>query len=247
MTSKTFVSRAVADAMERFPDFPPRDDMQNPIHLGRPAIIAALDFHFEGSETTLVLGEVPVAMNVEQTRAGVRIPDLIVAFDVGVPGIIERNGFAINLVGKPPDFVLEVASPTTGRRDYTEKRRDYERFGIPEYWRFDGTGGEYHDAPMAGDRLVDGRYNPIEVEWSSQDKGRGYSEVLGLYLCWEEGRLRFFDPKADGYLLTYHETIERADQEAQRAEQATRRAEQAAEEVRRLGQRLRDLGEEYPC
>ena len=160
MTSKTSVFRAVSDTLEWFPDFPPREDMQNPLHLSKPAIIAALDFHFEGSETTLVLGEVPVAMNVQQTRAGVRIPDLIIAFDVDVPAIIERNGYAINLVGKPPDFVLEVASPTTGRRDYTDKRRDYERFGIPEYWRFDGTGGDYHDAPLAGDRLVDGRYQP---------------------------------------------------------------------------------------
>ncbi len=239
MTSKTYLSKVASDTLERFPDFPPRDDMQNPIHLGRPAILAALDFHFGGSETTLVLGEVPVAMNVEQTRAGVRIPDLIIAFDVDVPSLIDRNGYAINLVGKPPDFVLEVASPTTGRRDYTEKRRDYERLDIPEYWRFDGTGGEYHDAPLAGDRLEDGRYQPIEIEWSSQNTGRGYSEVLGLYLCWEEGRLRFYDPKADRYLPTYHETTERAEQEA-------RRAEQAEEEVRRLRQRLRDLGEECP-
>ncbi len=239
MTSKTYLSKVASDAIERFPDFPPRDDMQNPIHLGRPAILAALDSHFGGSETTLVLGEVPVAMNVEQTRAGVRIPDLIIAFDVDVPGLIDRNGYAINLVGKPPDFVLEVASPTTGRRDYTEKRLDYERFRIPEYWRFDATGGEYHDAPLAGDRLEDGRYQPIEIEWSSQTKGRGYSEALGLYLCWEEGRLRFYDPKADRYLPTYHEATELAEQEA-------RRAEQAEEEVRGLRQRLRDLGEERP-
>ena len=218
--------------------------MQNPIHLSQPAIIAALGFHFRGSETTLVLGEVPVAMNVQQTRAGVRIPDLIIAFDVDVPAIIERNGYAINLVGKPPDFVLEVASPTTGRRDYTEKRRDYERFAVPEYWRFDGTGGDYHDAPLAGDRLVDGRYQPIEVEWPSQDRGRGYSEVLGLYLCWEDGGLRFYDPEANGYLPTYHESTERADREAQRADQEAQRADQATEEVRRLRQRLRDLGQD---
>ncbi len=246
MTSKTYLSRAASDAIERFPDFPPRDDMQNPIHLGRPAILAALDFHFGGSETTLVLGEVPVAMNVEQTRAGVRIPDLIIAFDVDVPNLIDRNGYAINLVGKPPDFVLEVASPTTGRRDYTEKRRDYERLDIPEYWRFDGTGGEYHDAPLAGDRLEDGRYQPIEIEWSSQETGRGYSDVLGLYLCWEEGQLRFYDPKADRYLPTYHEATERAEQATRRADQEARRADQATEEVRRLRQRLRDLGEDRP-
>ena len=51
--------------------------------------------------------------------------------------------------------MLEVASPSTGRVDYTDKRRDYERFGILEYWRFDPSGGEYHDAALAGDRLVE--------------------------------------------------------------------------------------------
>ena len=36
--------------------------------------------------------------------------------------------------------------------------KDYGRFGVGEYWRFDPSGGEYHDAALAGDRLVDGRY-----------------------------------------------------------------------------------------
>ena len=59
--------------------------------------------------------------------------------------------------------MLEVASVTTGRNDYTRKRDDYAAFGVPEYWRFDPSGGEYHDAPLAGDHLVDGVYHPIEV------------------------------------------------------------------------------------
>ena len=33
----------------------------------------------------------------------------------------------------------------------------------------------------------------------------GYSAVLGLYLCWEHGRLRWYDP-ATGYLRTHDET-----------------------------------------
>ena len=52
---------------------------------------------------------------------------------------------------------------TTGRNDYTRKRDDYAAFGVPEYWRFDPSGGEYHDAPLVGDHLVDGVYHPIEV------------------------------------------------------------------------------------
>ena len=63
-------------------------------------------------------------------------------------------GYAIDRQVKAPDFVLEVASPTTGGMDYTDKRADYERFGGGKYWRSDPSAGEYHDAALAGDRLV---------------------------------------------------------------------------------------------
>lgn len=54
---------------------------------------------------------------------------------------------------KSPDFVLEVESPTTGRADYTDKRQDYERFGVREYWRYDSSGGKGHDEALADNRL----------------------------------------------------------------------------------------------
>ena len=238
MISKPLAPTITADTIERFPDFPPRDDMQNPIHLSDPSLQATLRIHFGNSDTTLALGEVPISWDVG--RAGVRIPDLMVAFNVDRPGIIARNGYAINRVGKPPDFALEVASPTTGEQDYTAKRMDYERFGVSEYWRFDPTGGDWHDAALAGDRLVDGRYQPIPVEWPEDDVGRGYSRTLGLYLCWEYGRLRFYDPERARYLPTLDDAIDRADREAQRADRANQRAEEALEEVRRLRQQLCD-------
>ena len=273
MISKTLATRTAtaADTLERFPDFPPRDDMQNYLHLNRVSIPEALDMHFGDSETILVAGEIPVSMGVTHSQAGVRVPDLLVAFDVDASGIIDLKGYAISVVGKPPDFALEIASQSTARTDYTDKRMDYERFGIREYWRFDPTGGEWHDAPLAGDRLVDGRYEPIEIEWSSDDLGHGYSAILGLYLCWEEGRLRFYDPELDGYLPTLHDEkgradsaelrerqqSQRADRNAQRAAQERRRAENAElrerqqsqradlaeEENRRLMRRLLELGE----
>ncbi|MXX54046.1 MAG: hypothetical protein F4Z35_09080 [Dehalococcoidia bacterium] len=56
------------------------------------------------------------------------IPDLIVAFNVDPAAIIRANGYSIDMVGKPPGFALEVASPTTGVRDYTYKRNRYAEF-----------------------------------------------------------------------------------------------------------------------
>ena len=123
------------------------------------------------------------------------------------------EGYAIDRQGKAPDFALEVASPTTGRVAYTDKRLDYERFGIAEYWRFDPSGDEYHDAALAGDSLVEGKYEPIAIDTLQEGMLRGYSEALGLYVCWEDGRLRFFDPVTESYLRSHEEDVTRAEEE----------------------------------
>ena len=146
-------------------------------------------------------------------RNDARIPDLLVVRDGDRALMEEQRGYAIDRQGKAPDFVLEVASRSTGRVDYTNKRLDYERFGILEYWRFGSSGGEYHDAALAGDLLVDGMYRPIEIETLQEGMLRGYSDALGLYVCWEDGRLRFFDPRTEGYLSTHDEAEARAEEE----------------------------------
>ena len=135
MTSKPISLTPPVSPVGQFPEYPPRDDMQNPIHLHDPGYQAALRRHFGASDTTIVMGAVPVARTASQ-RQGVRIPDLLIAFGVDRAGIIGQRGYAIEQQGKPPDFVLEIASETTGRNDYTAKRDDYAGYGIPEYWRF---------------------------------------------------------------------------------------------------------------
>ena len=218
MTSKTTTLTKDAGKLERFPDFPPREDMQNTSHLHRRSILTALAIHIGNPDTTLVHGEVPVAPTLDPW-GNYRIPDLIVAYHCDIALVDEQHGYAIDRQGKAPDFVLEVASPTTGEVDYTEKRADYERFGIAEYWRFDPSGGEYHDAALAGDLLVDGKYDPIAIETLDNGRLRGYSEALRLYVCWEEGRLRFFDPRTERYLRTHAEETDRASTAEARAEE----------------------------
>ena len=129
MTSKP-TQTANARKIERFPDFPLRDDMQNVIYLHRPSHIAALTAHFGSPGSTLVLGEVPVNLRPNQ-QLDQRIPDLLIAFNIDPDTAIAQGGYAILDQGKPPDFVLEVASPTTGHNDYIAKRREYAAFGIP--------------------------------------------------------------------------------------------------------------------
>ena len=145
------------------------------------------------------------------------------------PDAIEaRNGYVISEVGKPPDFVLEVASRGTGSRDYVEKREGYAGYGVREYWRFDHTGGRYHDAALAGDVLVEGEYEPVEIVGEPDGLIWGHSEALGLDLCWDDGELRFRDPLTGEFLPTPEER--RAAQESAEARAETERiARQVAE------------------
>ena len=153
----------------------------------------------------------------------------------GPERIVRRNGYVISEVGKPPDLVFEVGSGSTGRFDYTVKRERYAGYGVREYWRFDPSGGQYHDAPLAGDTLVDGRYEPIEIAPEPNGRRWGYSEVLGLEFWWEDGELRFRDPVSGEFLPTLNESEDArqseraARQSAERRARSERAARQSAE------------------
>ena len=226
----------------KFPVFPPRGDMQNPIYLHDPGYQPALRLHLGSPDTTIVLGEVPVGRDLRQRR-GLRVPDLLIAFGVDPSGIISDRGYSIERWGKPPDFVLEIASETTAENDVTAKRDDYAAFGIPEYWRFDPSGGLYYGTGLAGDLLVEGIYQPVGMVNVDESRQWGRSEVLGLDLCWEEGQLRWYDYRAQHYLRTHDEEAEeRISAENQLG--VERRARLAAEEERDAERRARLAAEE---
>ena len=105
----------------------------------------------------------------------------------------------VSFQGKPPELVLEIASRHTAHIDVEVKPDFYASLGVQEYWRFDET-GEFHGARLAGDRLVDGQYHPIVVDELPDGELRGYSETLGLYFCWRQGRLDWYDPRAEDYI-----------------------------------------------
>ena len=240
MTSKATILTQEKGKLERFPDYPPREDMQNWLYLYDSSILTSLTIHFADEPNVTVASEVPVGPSLP-VRDDARIPDLLLVRDGDRALMEEQRGYAIDRQGKAPDFALEVASPTTGIVDYTDKRADYERFGISEYWRFDPSGGEYHDVALAGDRLVDGVYEPIVIDGIGEGRLRGYSDALGLYVCWEDGRLRFFDPRTESYLRSHDEDAIRAEEEragrlaAQaRAGTAEARAAELEAELRRL-------------
>ena len=139
-------------------------------------------------------------------------PDCVVVFGVNPKNIIARNGYVITEVGKPPDFVLEVASESTGRRDYTVKREGYARYGVGEYWRFDPSGGRFHDAPLAGDLLADGEYQPFPIYREHDGLMWGHSPLLGLDMCWKDGELLLREPGANEFLPTPEQVAKERDE-----------------------------------
>ena len=202
MTSRTTTFIQESGTLNRFPEFPPRDDMQNWRYIYDPGVLNALSIHLRKTlPRSTVMCEVPLARSLSM-RDRVRIPDMSVMLDGDRALMEEQSGYEIETHGKPPDFVLEVASPTTGVVDYTAKRLDYERFGVTEYWRFDPSGGTFHDAPLAADRLVNGEYTPIEIILETDGRHWGYSEALGLELWWDDRMLRFRDPATGEFLRT---------------------------------------------
>ena len=142
-------------------------------------------------------------------------PDVYLAFGVDAHAIRQRKLYLPWEVGKPPDWVLEVASVSTGREDIGRKRDIYARIGVPEYWRFDPQDGAYHGAKLAGDRLVAGGYEPIELTTAPDGILKGYSEILGLSLCWDDNWPRLYDPATNTYLETWQQ--ERAARQAEQA------------------------------
>ena len=212
MTATTTLTPPPDDGHTRLPTLPdppkPPDAMQQSPHIFRTYEI--LDAYFRDRPDVLVAGRGYLCSDTRDRSRWVRM-DCVVAFAVDPEAIVARNGYIISEVGKPPEFVLEVASESTGRQDYTRKRDIYAEYGVAEYWRFDRTGGQYHDRPLSGDRLVNGRYEPLPLDTGTDGVIRGYSPVLGLELHWDTGQLRFYDPVAGRYLRDLQEAEARGD------------------------------------
>ena len=190
------------DPPEREPD----EKMTSAEHLHEPGNTHHVAQHLGNPESTLVTAERYITMMPERRLpSGLyrRYPDLLIAFGVDPQAYYDSNGYIINEQGKPPDFVLEIASRSTADEDTGPKRLDYEALGITEYWRFDETGA-YHKTRLAGDRLVDGRYEPIAIEELADGALQGYSAALNLYLRWEHGRLAWHDPATGRHIATFN-------------------------------------------
>lgn len=230
MTTQSAITQERIDPyshIEPLPN-PPEEERDMEQFDGIYAFASSLRPHFAHRDDVLISSEAYLCENAGDI--GEFYFDGVFADGLDDPqAIIRRNGYVISEVGKPPDLVLEVGSRNTGRRDYTVKREGYASYGVREYWRFDPSGGRYHDAPIAGDKLVDGEYERMEIVSEPDGRHWGYSEILGLELWWDSGTLRFRDRVSGEFLLTPEESKEAllAAEEQANTERAARQASEA--------------------
>ena len=171
----------------------------------------------------------------DPSNLNVRVaPDVYITFGVDAEAIRPRRIYLPWEVGKVPDWALEIASESTRSVDLNSKPAIYQRVGVPEFWRFDPTGGRYYGFALDGLRLVDGQYQSIELTTEPDGILKGYSEQLELSFAWDEGNPRFYDPATGSYLQEWRE-----DRLALRAEREARAA--AEDRIRQLEEELRRL------
>jgi uncharacterized protein YciU (UPF0263 family) len=223
----------------RLPDVPRRepDEVTAFDHLHQRGNAHHLAQHLieHGADpaTLLVTADRWIVRGAASFHERARYPDLLIAFDVDPEAYRSSNGYVISEQGKSPDFVLEIASASTGPTDIGAKRDDYEIFGIREYWRFDET-GEFHGARLAGDRLVAGHFESIPVETLDDGGLEGYSEALNLNLRWQSGRLGWHDPISGRHIATFEDERARADAAHAALLESERRVRELEAELRRI-------------
>ncbi|OYD98133.1 hypothetical protein CDG76_04790 [Nostoc sp. 'Peltigera membranacea cyanobiont' 210A] len=151
-------------------------------------------------------------------------PDVFVVF--GVENRDRRSYKTWEEDNQTPDFVLEITSKSTRSKDQGAKKGIYAFLGVREYFQYDPT-GDYLNPQLQGLHLVDGNYFPVATNTLPDATVSLASEVLGLELRLEAGKLRFYNPATGQTLLTHEEEVA---------------ARQTAEEkTQRLAAKLREL------
>ena len=138
-----------------------------------------------------------------QVRIRSVAPDVLVAFGVGER---DRDSYVTWHESKAPDFVMEIASKSTWRRDVEVKPAIYAGLGVKEYFLYDPEGGRL-EPRIQGYALEAGRYRRLRGERLGNGEWGVCSPVLGLCL-WLKGRggmLRWYDPVAGEDLKTHSE------------------------------------------
>lgn len=204
-TAKTpTIADGISPPPQQYPDWsdlpdpePPEDGMlQYPTIRELDPLIAA---HFADRPDVLVARDGFVCWDPYDRNAKLS-PDWIIAFGVDAAARMKDNGYLIWEAGKPPDVVIEVASPNTASRDLGIKRDIYADIAVPEYWRLDPTGGALYGEPLVGERLVDSEYRRFALYRDVEGRILSHSPAMNLDLYWDGADFGIYDPATRQYL-----------------------------------------------
>ena len=193
-------------------------------------VVFAFEHHFRrrpgvlvGSDNLLYAERSPDAVGMRPLSLA---PDVMVAF-----GVEERvrHSYMVWREGVPPAFVLEVASPSTWRRDRDVKPGLYASMGVREYFLYDPLGG-WLEPRLQGHVLEGGGYRRLRAGRMESGARGVWSEVLGLwaFLKGEDEALRWYDPETGKVLETAAETRAAREMEASARQAAEARAAEEA-------------------
>jgi Uma2 family endonuclease len=131
--------------------------------------------------------------------------------------------------GRYPDLIIELLSDSTADVDRNLKKNLYQnRFHTPEYFWFSPENLEFMGFELVGNQYQE--ILPDARRWR-------WSQVLGLYLGVESGKLRYFTQDGD-LVLTPEEAAIEAQQRAIEAQQRATEAESLLEQERMRSQQL---------
>jgi Uma2 family endonuclease len=183
------------------------------------------------------------------------VPDVMVAF--GVRRRRYGGSYQTWKEGKVPDFVLEVASTSTWKEDYSSKRDLYQRLGVVEYFVYDARERPRPER-LVGHRLdAAGRYRKLHPTMH-EGLGTGTrSELLGLVLFVDEaGELGLWDPvrkerrrhleESEAALAESEAALAETEAALAAGREALRREREAREELERELAALRATAQRTP-
>ena len=218
--------------------------------------VEALRLYFKSRGSVYVSGNLFIYYEEGNPKAVIS-PDVFVVF--GVSHRKRRSYKVWQEDNKLPSFILEITSKTTKKQDQENKPKLYASLGVQEYFQYDPT-ADYLTPQLQGARLVDGVYELLPIQYTSDNIPFIHSQQLGLDLQLRESFrgigivpvprvLRFYDSQTDRILPSQEEVIEARDEALQELDttqqeldatqqeldMAQQRAEVLAEKLRTLG------------
>ena len=178
-------------------------------------LIQMIEHHFREHDDVYVSGDLLIYYKMGDNTKSVA-PDVFVVRGVSKK---QRGTYLTWEESHTPDFVLELASPSTFRYDLTGKKDLYESvLKVKEYYIYDPL--HQIQPHFIGFRLVDGVYQ--EIAFVNE---RFPSSVLNLELGERDDTLRLYDPTIEQWLSPPEERAEQAEERAEQEALARQRAE----------------------